>query len=260
MPAASAVPGRDLLASLFPPGVVTVSTREPTDPSVLDDRERRAVENVGAKRRREFAAGRLCARRALSQLAVRDFSLLNGADRAPLWPEGIVGSITHCPGYCAAAVAPDALAHSLGIDAEVSAPLAPRIVDRVCTRDERTKLRELPLIRGLDWGKLTFSAKESVYKCYFPLARTVLRFRDVELDFLPDAGCFSARLVRDDAPSAAGARRFSGRYCVDEDRVLTAVTLRAAPGRSPTDADGGRRDAATSASQPPSTRPQGGSS
>jgi 4'-phosphopantetheinyl transferase EntD len=265
MSAASPLTGRDLLASLFPPGVVAVSTRETgdlDDLDDLDDLERAIVRHAGNKRQREFAAGRHCARTALAQLGIRGFAVLSDAQRAPIWPDGIVGSITHCRGYCAAAVAPDGVAHSLGIDVEVSEALAAPIVERICTPDERRRLSELPTLSGVDWGKLTFSAKESVYKCYFPLARTVLGFRDVELDIAPDAGRFSARLIRENAPSAAGARHFDGYFGIGESHVLTAVTLQAAAD-STADPDDGARDP-TSASQAPSktpsTRPQGGSS
>jgi 4'-phosphopantetheinyl transferase EntD len=119
---------------------------------------------------------------------------------------------------------------SLGLDAEDSAPLSPRLVDRICTRGEANRLASYPPAPGVDWAKLTFSAKESVYKCYFPLARTVLGFRDVELEFAPDEQRFVAHLARDSAPSAAGVRSFHGRFRVEGDHVITGVTL---PGPDP---------------------------
>jgi hypothetical protein len=81
----------------------------------------------------------------------------------------------------------------------------------------------------VDWHKLVFSAKESVYKAYYPLSRTFLDFHDVDvvldLDVDPDAGTFAATLVRRRAPTVAGARTFHGRYAFAGAHVFTAVVL-----------------------------------
>lgn len=226
----------EVVAALFPAGVVSVvavcqgaSGAEPAPLVGLAEAERTQVAGAGAKRQREFAAGRRAAREALARLGIGDFPLLNDADRAPVWPAGIVGSITHCKGLCAVAVASETLARSLGLDAEGAAPLSPRLVDRICTPAESDRLAGLPRTPGLDWAKLTFSAKESVYKCYFPLARRVIGFRDVEINFGAGDGRFEARLLGADADGADAARRFQGRFDVDAHFVYTAVTLAAGP-------------------------------
>src|SRR5438132_715206 len=108
---------------LVPVRVVVVEATQAEWDSQLLPEEARLVATAVGRRRREFAAGRACARLALGRLGFPEAPLLSGPDRAPVWPEAAVGSITHCPGYCAAAVARRGAVRSLGIDAELHQPL-----------------------------------------------------------------------------------------------------------------------------------------
>jgi 4'-phosphopantetheinyl transferase EntD len=195
-------------------------------PSPDDDRwVARAVD----RRRREFAAGRGLARQALAALGVAldDCGLVPDQDGVPGWPAGVVGSITHAGGWCAAAVARAAAVRSLGIDGEDLArvdgqPDWLRLVLRPAERDA---------LAGLDPDEvgrralILFSAKESFYKCQFPLTRTRLDFLDAEVVVRPEEGAFDVECA---VPLPAGLpRRWSGRYEVADDLVLTAVELAA---------------------------------
>jgi len=216
------------LRALFPEPVVALTAAEGRD-AWLHPEEAACIVRAGAKRRREFSAGRSAARRALAQLGVADFALLADADRVPRWPEGVVGSISHCDGCCAVAVARRGPILSLGLDVERAEPLEDELAARICTPRERERTRALAPPAGVDWGKLVFSAKESAYKCYFPLARTMLGFQDMEIEFSPDASRFNARLLLESAPDAGGARRFEGRAAWSRDFVFTGVVLGAPP-------------------------------
>ena len=214
-----------MLRSLFAPTVVVFETTEPAEINTLHPAEVACVESAVEKRRGEFAAGRLCARRALAVLGIRDFPLLPDADRVPIWPLGVVGSISHCTGFFGAAVARCETTSGLGVDVELADPLERRLVPKICTPAEETRLACLPRLAGVDWHKLVFSAKESVYKAYYPLSRTFLDFHDVDVVLDPDAGTFAATLVRHGAPTVAGARTFRGRYAFAGAHVFTAVVL-----------------------------------
>lgn len=147
-----------------------------------------SVEGAIDKRRREYLAGRISARRALSDLLGAAFAggrVAADDDDVPVWPEGVVGSISHGAGYGFAAVTAASRCRGLGVDVErvVSAAQASRLGPRVLTD------RELDLRWGEDGGltreemfTLAFSAKESAYKALFPVHRRVLGFSDVELD------------------------------------------------------------------------------
>ncbi len=210
---------------LLPEGVVVESTTELSDREPLLPEEEVRTERMVARRRAEFSTGRACARRALARLGVHGFALLSDADRVPIWPKGVVGSITHCRGFCAVAVARCGPIRALGIDAEPAEPLDPELTRRICTPAEVAHLASLPPLERTSWVRVVFSAKESFYKCYFPLTRHFLGFHDVDVQIDPAAGRFRVALVAPGAPSACGRRGFSGRFRVDPERVVTALAL-----------------------------------
>jgi enterobactin synthetase component D / holo-[acyl-carrier protein] synthase len=190
------------------------------------------------ERRREYATGRSCARRALDRLGVEPAPLLTGASREPLWPPGVVGSITHCPGYCAAAVARLSEVCSVGIDAEVHDALPEGVLELVSVPSERAWLAQAP--GGVHWDRVLFSAKESVYKACFSLAGRSLDFSEAEVTLEPRRGRFDARLLTSAVLAPAGRKvtGFSGRFAVRDGLILTAIVVpgsrggpRSAPGR-----------------------------
>ncbi len=174
--------------------------------------EAAAVETAVAKRRDEFTAGRTYARRALAELGAGPVAIPVGERRAPVWPAGIVGSISHCKGYGTAVAARARDFAGIGIDVELDEPVSAAVAAHVCSEAElRERARLEPRI-AMDLAKLLFSIKESVYKAYFPLALTFLDFSDVAVDLQPDDATFAAHLTKDHLPAAAGTRVFSGRY------------------------------------------------
>ena len=215
----------DMITALFPPGVRTVEATPDMWSGSLLPAEESCVDGCVPKRRREFTAGRLCARKALSQLGIRHFPLLAGDDRAPRWPKGIAGTISHTETYCAAAVVRVGDVLSIGFDAEDITPLEANLVPMVCTPAERDHVQALPGRDAATWAKLLFSAKESTYKCYYPLAHTLLDFHDVSVNLKPDDGTFRASLIRAEAPAAQGARTFCGRFHFGPTHLFAATTL-----------------------------------
>jgi 4'-phosphopantetheinyl transferase EntD len=182
------------------------STDLVTPPDLLPE-ERAALGAVADQRRRAFTAGRACARHALAALGVPLAPVLRGLDGEPVWPAGTVGSITHCEGYEAAAVARSTAFAALGLDAEPNAPLPSEVHTLVILPEERTHLTALPA-RDIAWNKLLFCAKESVYKAWFPLTREWLDFHDISITFAPDRARFQARIRS--AASAGEALRIAG--------------------------------------------------
>ena len=147
-----------------------------------------SLERAIDKRRREYLAGRISARRALSDLlgtAVAEGDVAADDDDVPLWPEGVVGSISHGAGFGFAAVASASRCRGLGVDVErvVSARQASRLGPRVLTdRELHLRWGENGDLTREEMFTLAFSAKESVYKALFPIHRRVLGFSDVELE------------------------------------------------------------------------------
>lgn len=106
----------------------------------------RAVE----KRRREFRTVWHCARRALRELGLPPVAVLPGERREPVWPPGAVGSMTHCTGYRAAAVAHSRELVTVGIDAEPHEPLPPDVTDGIALDEELVRLATLVAGSTLD--------------------------------------------------------------------------------------------------------------
>jgi 4'-phosphopantetheinyl transferase EntD len=109
-----------------------------------------------------------------------------GADRTPIWPDGLVGSISHCDGFCGAVVARSSDLCGIGFDAETSSPLPDDVGRIIYGEEESSHFSDLPKLKGRDWGKLAFSAKEAFYKCFFPLTRKALNFHHVQVRFGAD--------------------------------------------------------------------------
>jgi 4'-phosphopantetheinyl transferase EntD len=187
----------------------------------LTAEEERALCNVAEKRYVEFALGRQCAHRCLQQLGADATSLLPGPNGEPIWPAGFVGSITHCEGYCAAAVAARAL--SVGIDAEPASALPDDVLGIVAFGEEIAWVEAQP---DSTRGRLLFSAKESVYKAWFPLTRSWLSFEDVRVEFNENTGSFTAHFLVS-GPVVAGKRlqAVEGRYIRAGQHLLTSIVL-----------------------------------
>jgi 4'-phosphopantetheinyl transferase EntD len=181
-------------------------------PPLLGDEEL-AVARAVAKRRREFAFGRACARAALGM----DVAIAVGQGGAPIWPAGYAGSITHTDDYAAAAVVRENL---IGIDVE-SLAHASKIAELAATVAKTDGERAVA-------PALVFSAKESVYKCLYPTARVFLDFGDVELTFA--AGEF--RVLRAAGYPSRDVAAIRGRFAISATHVATVATLTSSTSRA----------------------------
>lgn len=181
-----------------------------------------------ASRRRDFTAGRVCARRALAGLGQAVVPVPAEAGRAPVWPAGVVGSITHTAGYCAAAVASMDRFRAVGIDAEQHRSLEEGVRRMICRPAELAWCANRS--DGVHWETVVFSAKETVYKIWYPVVAGWLDFQEAELEISPADGRFVARI--DPGPVAAARARgltppttVSGRFVVRDGLVRTAAVL-----------------------------------
>ncbi len=214
---------RDLL-----PPAVAVAVAESTDwEGALLPAERACLgERTVESRRRDFTAGRVCARRAITALGLTPVAVPAAANRAPVWPAGVVGAITHTRGYCAAAAARAGEIRSVGLDAEQHKPLNPGVRRLILLGEEQDRLARLPT--GTSWPAVVFSAKETVYKVWHPLVGTWLDFHDANVELDPEAGTFTARIAParlDAAPVTGAPAVVEGRFAVADGLVRTAAAL-----------------------------------
>ncbi|GAA2909688.1 4'-phosphopantetheinyl transferase [Streptosporangium fragile] len=210
-----------MIEKILPPWVASAEAFDDPPGVTLFPEEEVVIARAVDKRRREFTTARHCARLALDRIGLAPVPILPGERGAPGWPEGVVGAITHCAGYRAAAVSREAL--SVGIDAEPHEALPDGIIDSITLPEERDAMARLD--SGVHWDRLLFSAKESVYKAWFPLARRWLGFEEARLAFSP-SGTFTARfLVPGPVVSGRELTGFTGRWLVADGLVVTAIAL-----------------------------------
>ena len=216
-----------MIEEILPPGVAAAEAFGDTAPALLFPAEEAAIARAVAKRRSEFATGRACARAALAKLGLPPAPIVPGPRGAPQWPPGVTGSITHCAGYRASAVARLADVASLGLDAEPNAPLPDGVLERIAVAQERAWLPELAAaVPGVSWDRLLFCAKESVYKAWFPLTGRWLGFEQAAITVDPQAGTFTAELL--EPAEALDGRRlasFAGRWLARDGLMLAAITV-----------------------------------
>jgi len=216
-----------MMERILPQGLHCVSTMDLSGPYELLLQERELLQRASEKRWRDFAAGRQCARDAICKMGHPSIPILADNNRMPCWPKGIVGSITHCHDYCAAAVANQSTYLSIGIDAERYRAIDDRLLKYISLPEERAHVDALPA--DLNWRLLLFSAKESVYKAFYSLRLRRLHFHDVMICFDTETSGFSAKLAQCGQEDESLLSSFQGRFSIVDDLYLTASWKTAEP-------------------------------
>ena len=216
-----------MLELILPAGVESQEHFGEAPDGVLFPEEEKIIAHAVESRRREYAAARSCARACLRRLGYPRVPILPGLGGAPTWPAGVLGSMTHCTGYAAAAVGPDQRISAIGIDAEPDTPLPDGVLDLVATPTERDRLAATrPTPDGPNWDRLLFSAKEAVYKTWFPLVGEWLDHQQAEIRFHPHHRTFTAQLSRDGLILISHEiRRLHGRWTRQQGILATAIVM-----------------------------------
>ncbi len=154
--------------------------------------------------------------------------ILKGEKGEPCWPDGVVGSLTHCTGLSRRGGGPHRAVRSVGIDAEPHDVLPDGVLDAISLPAERHEIAALP--DGLHWDRILFCAKEATYKAWFPLTQRWLGFEDAHITFDVDAagsagGFVSTILIDPAARSGPPLTELAGRWSVDRGLALTAIVL-----------------------------------
>lgn len=225
-----------MIEELLPGSVVVVEAHADDAAAVAEGVELYPEEEVVVaravpKRRHEFTVVRACARRAMEKLGVEPRPIVPGERGAPGWPEGLTGSMTHCKGYAAAALVRAADLASLGVDAEPHDALPEGVLTAIALPVEESRLRRLTADHpSVHWDRLLFSAKESVYKAWFPLTGRWLDFSEADIEVSVDPGGGSGGLRAEllvPGPMVGGRRVgvLDGRWTVRRGLVATAVSV-----------------------------------
>lgn len=175
----------------------------------------------------EFKLGRNSARRALGLLGAPQVAIPVANSRAPVWPDNVVGSITHCDGYCAAAVGSALKYKSIGIDASLNQPLPTEILDQVISAEERHHQAQLavelsqPGPPAVD--SLIFSIKEAVFKTWSPVTGLWLGFEDAQVTVDHKGSTFTAELNHE---LSFFPDLLQGRFTYNNSFIVAAIFLK----------------------------------
>jgi enterobactin synthetase component D / holo-[acyl-carrier protein] synthase len=219
-----------MLDQILPKSTVVAATKCELDGQLFPE-EKWIVRSAVEDRCREFVTARVCARAALARLGLPEHQAIPaGSHGDPQWPAGIVGGITHCDGYRAAAVARTKDFATIGIDAEPDKPLVDGVLDAIAVPDElrwvQERVQDTP---SISWDRLLFSIKEVVYKAWFPLTARSLGFDDATVVVDPVCQVFLARLhVAGFMLGGTERLSLSGRWLARDGLIVTAIALPAA--------------------------------
>ncbi len=240
------------LSALFGGDARAAELHGPGDPALLLPAEAAFLGRAVPKRAQEFAAGRVCARRALAEFGFMDFAIERAADRQPIWPQGMVGSITHTTGFCAAVAAARDSTAAIGLDTEVAGgdpfggtlggtapggtppggtPIGgaqPHLWPSICDASEIEWLETLPEPARTPAATLIFSAKEAFYKCQYPLTLEPLGFHDARIEIIDwggRSGAFTIAATRQIAFAGWAALPMVGRYRFHGQFVTSGLRL-----------------------------------
>jgi len=219
-----------MIEDILPSSVATAELFD--DPADLKPHpaEEALIAKAVDKRRKDFIGARHCARLALAKLGEPAVAIMKGEKGAPIWPRGIVGSLTHCVGYRGAALAYGLQVRTIGVDAEPHGSLPEGVLPSVSLAPERAWLETTPI--DLHADRLLFCAKEATYKAWFPLTGRWLGFEDAHITFTVDrtdsgfTGAFhSDLLVSGQTRLGPPLVSFDGRWLVRDGLVLTAIAV-----------------------------------
>ncbi|SLN53272.1 4'-phosphopantetheinyl transferase Npt [Falsiruegeria litorea R37] len=213
-----------MLAGALLDPVIAVSATDPRAAHQAYDDELAALPGAVPKRLREFSAGRVAARQAMAELGAPPLAVLMGQDRAPIWPDPLLGTISHTDTACLAAVAWVGEVRMLALDIEEDAALPEDLTATVCTPIEQTWLA-----RQTDPGraaKVIFSAKECAYKAQYPASQTLFDFQTLEVTMDETLSSFVARFAHPVAPFGKGDE-IPGKIARGDGLIVTAVAVRA---------------------------------
>lgn len=223
-----------MIGDILPPEVVAEEIFGDLTGVTLFPEEEMVITRAVEKRRREFTTARGCARAALARLGRAPVPIVPGTRGAPQWPAGVVGSITHCDGYRACAVARDSDILTIGLDAEPHDPLPDGVLQAIALEQERAQVVALTAAEpGICWDRILFCVKESVYKAWFPLTGRWLGFEQARVIFDPGRRSFTAELLAD-GPVVNGRALtgFTGRWLVSRGLIATSIVIPSHSGSS----------------------------
>ena len=186
-----------------------------------------SVQRAVAKRQAEYLAGRFCAREGLQRITGQPVTPAQGDDRAPVWPTGCVGSITHTQGWAAAVIGQQQHYAGLGLDAEIIMPddRALPLSRQILTQSEQARFSsELNSQAGF-FITLVFCLKETLFKALYPLVQRRFYFEHAELLAWHTDGTARLRLLTHLSEDWPADTELDAQFVQDHDRLISLIVV-----------------------------------
>lgn len=190
--------------------------------------EEKCISSARLKRRKEFTAGRQGARQLLRRYGINNFPLLQGDNREPIWPKGVIGSISHCDNFCVVITSKSTRIRGLGVDIEPYDSLSRDVEDLICTMAEKKWIESMSMeAESVHWSKIIFSAKESSYKCIYPLVKKFVDFQEAEikLDYKMNKFDVHAYQKYENARFSLTFHKIKGLFMIKDQFLLTVAMI-----------------------------------
>jgi len=228
------------ISTLFSEGVLTRCDHRDSWLDELTPVEKAQIGDVCEKRYTEFAAGRSQSRQLIAVLTGVAETLPIGEYRQPIWPKGIIGSISHSDDYCAVAVTRRAIVTGVGIDVEPFEPLDPEVADVVLTKSEHAAISALDVqavsqgqaladqaanssLAGAKAHKLIFSIKEAIYKCCYPQVRAFIDFKQCEVILDPQTSSYHAVINCENSDKQSVNLAVTGKWKIEAGHIFASA-------------------------------------
>lgn len=197
-----------------------VANHEMWSTPLLPEEEQLSL-RMKTNRKQEFQAGRACARILLTDMGYINFPLLRGDYNEPIWPDTIVGSITHADGLCVVTIAKNTDFIGIGIDIEKFIDLESSILQSICTDHE---IKYLSSVSEPKLVSVFFSIKESIFKCVNPILHRWIDFTEIHTTINPETNQFTCRHVNNDEDMDIFSK-ISGKWSVIDEYVYTSAWI-----------------------------------
>ena len=211
----------DLNKILFRDNATLITTDIGAVSHDLYSEEEASLAEASVKRIQEFRAGRYCATQALHSMGIENFPILRGKNREPIWPDNIVGSISHCKDIAGAVVADKHRIKSVGLDIENQKQLKLGFAKHVCTDSERIWLES----QNADFQNqallLIFSIKEAVFKCIYQSSGVHLTFRECNTAMQYATGEANVEITKKGLKLRPG--EVEARFYTNDDHIFSAA-------------------------------------
>jgi 4'-phosphopantetheinyl transferase EntD len=182
------------------------------------------VEGSANKRKTDFSTGRYCARKALEQIGIDYAEILRDSGKQPLWPEGIVGSISHSSLLTGAIVGKSKNIVSVGLDIETIGGVESNMWHLLFLESEQQFLNSLNEEDRNMYPTLLFSLKESFYKFQYPLTRQFLEFNEVE--FIMKDEHIHVKVIKEEYEMGYSLEKLQFHWTVADQQLITLCYLK----------------------------------